>query len=143
LSVFAPRNAAEIARILAPSGILVVATPAEDQLGGPVSALGTIGVGTDKPARLLAQLEPHMRLVPTEAAETAVMLDPPAVAAVALTAEDVGHRPRRDTEPLGVGRACGRGHRDLHQLGLVPGREGPATREDLKRAEAGGDDGGR
>jgi 23S rRNA (guanine745-N1)-methyltransferase len=83
LSVFAPRNAAEIARILAPSGTLVVVTPAEEHLGELVSALGMIGVGPDKPARLLAQLEPHVRLVSTEAVEIAMMLDHAAVAAVA------------------------------------------------------------
>jgi 23S rRNA (guanine745-N1)-methyltransferase len=52
LSVFGPRNAAEIRRVLAPGGALVIAVPGPDhqrELRGP---LGLIGVDERKAARL-------------------------------------------------------------------------------------------
>ena len=52
LSVFGPRNAAEIRRVLAPGGALVIAVPGPDhqrELRGP---LGLIGVDERKTARL-------------------------------------------------------------------------------------------
>jgi len=83
LSVFAPRNPPEIGRILAASGTLVVLTPAEDHLRELVSLLGMIGVDPDKPARLRAQLEPHLHAVSTRSVEFAVTLDHAAAAALA------------------------------------------------------------
>jgi 23S rRNA (guanine745-N1)-methyltransferase len=52
LSVFAPRDADELARVLAPGGTLVVATPTAAHLAELVTALGMIGVDPDKQARL-------------------------------------------------------------------------------------------
>jgi 23S rRNA (guanine745-N1)-methyltransferase len=52
LSVFGPRNAAEIRRVLAPGGALVIAAPGPDhqrELRGP---LGLIGIDEHKAARL-------------------------------------------------------------------------------------------
>ena len=49
---------------------------------------------------------------------------PPADPAALLErAQDLGHPPRADAEPLGVGRAGGREHRHGQQLRLVPGGE--------------------
>lgn len=56
VNVFAPRNGAEIARILAPGGALVVATPAPAHLHQLVSALGLLRIDADKQARLRAGL---------------------------------------------------------------------------------------
>jgi len=56
VNVFAPRNGAEIARILAPGGALVVATPAPSHLHQLVSGLGLLGIDPDKRARLRAGL---------------------------------------------------------------------------------------
>jgi len=52
LSVFGPRNAAEIRRVLAPGGALVVATPGTDHLAEPRQSLGLIGIDERKAARL-------------------------------------------------------------------------------------------
>ena len=52
LSVFAPRDPAEIARVLAPGGRLVVVTPETDHLAEIRSAVGLLGVDPGKPGRL-------------------------------------------------------------------------------------------
>ncbi len=52
LNVFAPRNAAEFARVLHPDGELIVVTPAADHLGELVDALGLLTVDPEKDRRL-------------------------------------------------------------------------------------------
>jgi hypothetical protein len=52
LSVFGPRNPAEIRRVLAPGGALIVATPGAGHLREPREALGLIGIDERKGARL-------------------------------------------------------------------------------------------
>lgn len=60
LCVFAPRNAAEIARVLRPDGVLVVVTPAAHHLGELVAPLGLLEVDPRKQERLLATLGPDL-----------------------------------------------------------------------------------
>ncbi len=55
LSVFAPRNGAELARVLRPGGALMVVTPASEHLR-ELAALHTIGIDPAKPERLHRQL---------------------------------------------------------------------------------------
>jgi 23S rRNA (guanine745-N1)-methyltransferase len=62
LSVFAPRDGAEIARVLRPGGALVVVTPTGRHLGELVSALDLLSVDEHKQERLAAKLEPHLDL---------------------------------------------------------------------------------
>jgi 23S rRNA (guanine745-N1)-methyltransferase len=52
LSVFGPRNAAEIRRVLAPGGTLLVASPGADHLAELRGPLGLIGMDERKTARL-------------------------------------------------------------------------------------------
>jgi 23S rRNA (guanine745-N1)-methyltransferase len=52
LSVFGPRNAAEIRRVLAPGGMLVVATPGPDHQRELRDAVGLIGIDERKAQRL-------------------------------------------------------------------------------------------
>ncbi len=54
LSVFAPRDSAELRRVLRPDGRLVVVTPAPDHLTELIAPLGMIGVDDDKDAKLAA-----------------------------------------------------------------------------------------
>lgn len=56
LNVFAPRNAAEIARVLTADGRLVVVSPTPAHLRELVSALDLLTVGADKAARVSASL---------------------------------------------------------------------------------------
>lgn len=62
LSVFAPRNGPEIARVLQSGGVLLVVTPTAKHLGELVSAFGLLTVDERKEERLAAQLETHLEL---------------------------------------------------------------------------------
>ncbi len=57
LTVFAPRNRIEVARILRPGGHLIVATPDTEHLHPLVERLGLLQVGDDKLDRLDAELD--------------------------------------------------------------------------------------
>jgi 23S rRNA (guanine745-N1)-methyltransferase len=62
LSVFAPRNGPEIARVVRPGGALVVVTPTERHLAELVERLGLLTVDERKHARLAATLDAHLDL---------------------------------------------------------------------------------
>lgn len=62
LSVFAPRNGPELARVLRPSGAAIVVTPTERHLRELVPALDLLSVDAHKAQRLEAQLGPHLAL---------------------------------------------------------------------------------
>jgi len=84
LSVFAPRGPQEAARVLAPDGLLVVATPTARHLAELVGPLGLVSVDPDKDARLERQLE-GFRLRGSELVERSLVLSAADVrAAVAM-----------------------------------------------------------
>jgi 23S rRNA (guanine745-N1)-methyltransferase len=62
LSVFAPRNGAEIARVLRPDGALVVVTPTARHLAELVEELGLLTVDERKQERLGAKLDAYLDL---------------------------------------------------------------------------------
>ncbi len=82
LVVFAPRNGAEIARVLSPGGRLVVVTPAAEHLAEIVGRLGLLRVDPDKAHRLAGALEPHLAPLATTAHRETLELDRAAVAAL-------------------------------------------------------------
>jgi 23S rRNA (guanine745-N1)-methyltransferase len=85
LSVFAPRDGAEIARVLRPGAALVVVTPTGGHLEQLVSALGLLSVDARKEERLEAKLDPHLELERRAALEWPLTLGPADVAnAVAM-----------------------------------------------------------
>jgi 23S rRNA (guanine745-N1)-methyltransferase len=63
LDVFAPRNGAELRRILAPDGALIVVTPTPAHLAELVAAVGLLTVDEHKPDRLASALAPHLEQV--------------------------------------------------------------------------------
>jgi 23S rRNA (guanine745-N1)-methyltransferase len=74
LSVFAPRKAAEMARILAPGGRLLAVTPTTRHLHELVGPLGLLSVPDDKEDRLDAQLAAHFELAERRTIEHAMFL---------------------------------------------------------------------
>ena len=75
LSVFAPRNPTEMARVLAPGGALLAVTPTTRHLFELVGPLGLISVPDDKEDRLDEQLGPHFKLSERRALEHAMFLN--------------------------------------------------------------------
>ena len=66
LSVFGPRNVAEVERILSPDGIVIVATPRLTHLQELAPLVGAIGVDPRKPERLAASFQGFERLTHQE-----------------------------------------------------------------------------
>ncbi len=62
LDVFAPRNPAEFARVLRPTGSLVIAIPGDTHLASLRSAHGLLDIQEDKEAKVLARLEGRFSL---------------------------------------------------------------------------------
>lgn len=67
LVIFAPRNAAEFARVLKPEGRLVVVTPRPGHLAAIARQAGMLGIQPDKDAALAASMEGHFRLEGSQA----------------------------------------------------------------------------
>ena len=75
LDVFAPRNAAEIARVLRPDGVLLVVTPRPDHLRELVGVLGLVRVDEAKDQRLATGLGERFDRVSTTELDWTMTLD--------------------------------------------------------------------
>ncbi|MCQ9165808.1 methyltransferase domain-containing protein [Arthrobacter sp. STN4] len=84
LVVFAPRNAAEFARVLRPGGLLVVVTPRPGHLAEIAQHAGLLGIQPDKEASLAASLASHFVLESALPVSIPLHLSPADVANVAL-----------------------------------------------------------
>lgn len=82
LNVFAPRNAAEFARILRPDGTLLVVTPTAAHLRPLVAMLGLLSVDEDKDRRVEETLGGRFAKAVQETTEIKLTLGRAAVAAV-------------------------------------------------------------
>jgi 23S rRNA (guanine745-N1)-methyltransferase len=82
LDVFAPRNGAEFARILAPQGALIVVTPNPGHLSELVTSLGLLSVDPDKQARLAGKLDTWFRRRETAVIDSEMLLGRGDVAAL-------------------------------------------------------------
>ena len=74
LSVFAPRNPGELARVLAPGGELVLVSPTERHLNELIPGLGLVNVEPRKEERLALQLGECFERVDAEPVEYAMEL---------------------------------------------------------------------
>ena len=74
LSVFAPRNPAEMARVLAPGGLLIAVTPTTRHLFELVGPLGLLSVPEDKADRLDTQFASQFSLVERRPVEYSMFL---------------------------------------------------------------------
>jgi 23S rRNA (guanine745-N1)-methyltransferase len=102
LSVFAPRNGPEIARVLRPGGALLVVTPTERHLTELVEQLGLLTVDERKHERLAAALDPHLALERRHEHEWSLELTPRDVANAVAMGPSARHTPRTDTATAGT-----------------------------------------
>jgi 23S rRNA (guanine745-N1)-methyltransferase len=82
LDVFAPRNGAELARVLHPAGQLLVVTPNPGHLAELAGPLGLLSVDPRKEERLAATLGPAFTLLRQHRRDTTLRLSRPDVAGV-------------------------------------------------------------
>jgi 23S rRNA (guanine745-N1)-methyltransferase len=82
--VFAPRNAAEFARVLRPSGRLIVVTPRAGHLGEVASQAGMLGIDPAKDERLADALAGRFSPLQTQDIDVDLSLSPADVANLAL-----------------------------------------------------------
>jgi 23S rRNA (guanine745-N1)-methyltransferase len=94
--VFAPRNAAEFARVLKPSGRLIVVTPRAGHLGEIASQAGMLGIDPDKDERLAEALAGRFSPLPEQDIDVELSLSPEDVANLALMGP-AGHHMDRAT----------------------------------------------
>ena len=76
LDVFAPRNPAEFARVVAPSGTLVVVTPDPDHLAGLRERVGMLDVPGGKAEQVARELAPAFRPAGTRQVRHQVEVSP-------------------------------------------------------------------
>lgn len=91
INVFAPRDPAELGRVLAPGGVLVVVTPNREHLGELVSAVGMLTVQERKRERLAGKLGGLFEAVGETAVERKLALDHAALAALVAMGPSAHH----------------------------------------------------
>ncbi|ALE92149.1 hypothetical protein AOC05_07060 [Arthrobacter alpinus] len=84
LVVFAPRNAAEFARVLAPRGKLVVVTPRPGHLAQIAELAGMLGIQPQKEAELVQAMAGHFHLQERREVNVSLVLSPRDIQNVAL-----------------------------------------------------------
>jgi len=102
LSVFAPRNGPEIARVLRPGGALVVTTPTERHLVELVERLGLLTVDERKHERLATALDAHFVLERRKEHEWPLELTPGDVANAVAMGPSARHATRAETGTAGT-----------------------------------------
>jgi 23S rRNA (guanine745-N1)-methyltransferase len=91
LSVFAPRNAEEVHRVLAADGTFVVVTPTARHLVELIEPLGMVRVDEDKPRRLGESLSARFERVSRGRVEYAMVLARPDIEAVVAMGPSAHH----------------------------------------------------
>jgi 23S rRNA (guanine745-N1)-methyltransferase len=101
--VFAPRNAAEFARVLRPGGRLVVVTPRPGHLAEVSGQTGMLGIEPAKEERLAASLEGHFSPLTARNLDLDLSLVPADVANLALMGPAGHHLDREALASLAAG----------------------------------------
>jgi 23S rRNA (guanine745-N1)-methyltransferase len=91
LNEFAPRNGAELRRVLSPDGRLLVVTPLPDHLSELTGPLGLLTVDRRKDERLAATLGPHFELATRREHRVRLRLGRDAVGALAAMGPSSWH----------------------------------------------------
>jgi 23S rRNA (guanine745-N1)-methyltransferase len=91
LNVFAPRNAGEIARVLASAGTLITVVPGERHLAELAEPLGLLAVDPHKGERVEQSLSPELAEVGSETLEWTMTLDHRAAALLAAMGPSAYH----------------------------------------------------
>jgi 23S rRNA (guanine745-N1)-methyltransferase len=91
LNVFAPRNGAELRRVLNPAGALIVVTPQADHLAELTRPLGLLAVDERKDERLTATLGPYFELASRPGHRALLSLDRRAVGALVAMGPSAWH----------------------------------------------------
>jgi 23S rRNA (guanine745-N1)-methyltransferase len=97
LSVFAPRNSPEVARVLRPGGALVVTTPTQRHLVELVERLGLLTVDERKRERLATTLDAHFELELRRDHEWSLDLTPRDVANAVAMGPSARHATRAES----------------------------------------------
>ncbi|UYP20059.1 methyltransferase domain-containing protein [Rhodococcus sp. Z13] len=100
LSIFAPRNAAESHRVLAPGGALIVVVPTSEHLRELVSLPGMVTVDERKTERLSAALSGHFERTAREDVRFVARLPRPALEHVAGMGPSAHHLTAADRAAL-------------------------------------------
>ncbi|WP_426977808.1 methyltransferase domain-containing protein [Pseudarthrobacter sp. O4] len=101
--VFAPRNAAEFARVLRPGGRLVVVTPRPGHLAEVAGQTGMLGIEPAKDERLAASLEGHFSASTSQDLDVPLALSPADAARLALMGPAGHHLDRVALATLSAG----------------------------------------
>jgi len=91
LNVFAPRDGAELRRILRPDGALLVVTPATDHLAELIGPLGLLSVDERKQDRLADKLGPYFESAGEREHRAVMSLDHTAVGLLAAMGPSSWH----------------------------------------------------
>ena len=101
LDVFAPRNPAEFARVLASGGLLLDAAPGPAHLAELRAALPLLGIEPEKQAHIVARFAGAFTPLETIALDYEVTLPPDAVAEPLTMSPAYRHRDRRPAPAIG------------------------------------------
>jgi 23S rRNA (guanine745-N1)-methyltransferase len=91
LNIFAPRNAAEFARVLVPDGLLLVVIPGPNHLQPLRNQLSLLNIEEDKQQHVIQQFAPFFNLHDTFSLTYQLPLDRPAITSLVRMTPNYWH----------------------------------------------------